>query len=621
MRCLPTLSRLLLQAATVTLLVVGASAVLATPQAPPADLAALQQEARRLLDEGGLPGIGVALLRDGEPLWIGGLGVADRGSGRLVEAETPFRIGSLTKTLTAMAILQQVERGRLSLDDEVRRLLPELPIDNPWEATDPVRVVHLLEHSAGFDDLHFRNVLAIPGQDRLEELQRFDRELRVRWRPGERHSYSNPGYGLLGLILERVTGMDGRDYLSRELLAPLGMRDGGWREAELGGRQALGHDHRDGRVLPWEEATLPLAGSLLASPRDMAALAGYFASGGASVPGLLSAASLARMERTETTLAARAGLRQGYGFGNHSAEREGRLLRGHSGGTEGYYANLVYDRDSGIALAFLTNTMQNAAIRPLQNLLLAFAAGDRAAPTPEPATLADPQWDGWYQKSNPRNAIDALDLLVNVGHLRADGEHYAFTHALGLDESRMVALAGQRLRDPDDHHADGALAVDADGRRVFVTDDNVFVQRPWAVAVLPLYAVTAALLLLASSLLLAPLWLWRAARGRYRGRAHGRRFWPLLAALALAACLFALSRLTLPALTLGAPTLAMWTICVGSLLFAGAGLLGTVHGLRRWTAGGSRWLRLHALAGSLGVLVISAWLAQAGLLGLRLWAW
>lgn len=616
----PATPRRLLQAGAACLLLLG-SAVSATPAAPPADLEALQQQAQRLLAEGDIPGIGVALLRDGEPLWIGGLGVADRSSGRVVAADTPFRIGSITKTLTAMAILQQVERGRLSLDDEVRELLPELPIDNPWEATDPVRVVHLLEHTAGFDDLHFRNVLAIPGQGTLEELQRFDRELVVRWRPGERHSYSNPGYGLLGLILERASGMPGRDYIDRELRAPLGMADGGWHEAALGGRQAFGHDHRDGRVLPWEESTLPLAGSLLASANDMAALAGYFLSGGASVPGLLSADSLARMERTETTLAARAGLRQGYGLGNISSEREGRLYRGHSGGTEGYYANLVYDRDSSIALAFLSNTMESPTIRPLQNLLLGYAAGERAAPAAEAAVAADPQWNGWYQKSNPRNAIDALDVLLNVGYLAADGDHYTSTHALGLDASSMVALAGQRLRDPDDRHADGVLTRDADGRRVFVTDDNVFVQRPWAVAVLPLYAITAALLLLLSSLLLAPLWLWRALRGRYRGRWHGRRGWPLLAALALAACLLALSQLSLPQLTRGLPDLTLWTIAIGTVVFALAGAAGLVQGLRRWRAGGSRWLRLHALATSLGVLAISGWLAQAGLLGVRLWAW
>lgn len=364
----------------------------AAPTTAPASLDALQARAAELLDQGKIPGAGVALFRAGEPLWIGGVGLADKATDRRIDADTRFAIGSITKTFTAIAILQQVERGRLRLDDEVATLLPELPIDNPWQASDPVRVVHLLEHTAGFDDMHFRNMQAKPGNSAAEEMARFSDELRVRWRPGERMSYSNPGYGLLGLILERVSGREQRDYISAEVLAPLAMHDTVWTREAAAETLAVGYEHDSGAPAPWDVVSMPAAGSLISSPADMAKLLGYFLSDGASAPSLLAPESLARMQRSETSLVARAGLQAGYGAGNYYSERAGIPLRGHSGGIEGFYSNLVYNRELGAGYVLLVNTLAaSEQLKTLQTELITFAAGERGAPAAPAAVAADPQ--------------------------------------------------------------------------------------------------------------------------------------------------------------------------------------------------------------------------------------
>ncbi|MBW3551260.1 MAG: beta-lactamase family protein, partial [Proteobacteria bacterium] len=100
----------------------------------------------------------------------------------------------------------------------MRELAPEVPIDNPWSRTDPVRIAHLLEHSAGFDDMHFRNMNTdAPIPDSLEAIVRgLEHELRVRWQPGVKHSYSNPGYAVAGYLVEKVSGRPFHEYLQEK---------------------------------------------------------------------------------------------------------------------------------------------------------------------------------------------------------------------------------------------------------------------------------------------------------------------------------------------------------------------------------------------------------------------
>ncbi|MGD0436903.1 MAG: serine hydrolase domain-containing protein, partial [Bryobacteraceae bacterium] len=116
----------------------------------------LRQQLLKELKDSHTPGLSVAIVHRDGPEWIAGLGLADVASGRAATADTLFRIGSVSKAFTSLAILQLVNQGKLSLDDPVRRLAPEVWFENRWEASDPVRVVHLLEHTTGWDDMHLR---------------------------------------------------------------------------------------------------------------------------------------------------------------------------------------------------------------------------------------------------------------------------------------------------------------------------------------------------------------------------------------------------------------------------------------------------------------------------------
>jgi CubicO group peptidase (beta-lactamase class C family) len=170
-------------------------ALASTPPPPPAaTVEQLQSRLGELLVQERIPGMGLALLKNHRVLWVGGVGMADVENQVPVNADTPFLVGSISKSFTALAVMTLVEAGKIDLDAPIRRYLPDAPIDNPWEATHPVTVAQVLEHTAGFDDLSLRNFVTerhnLPVQTAVPESAA---AFRVRWPPGQRYSYSNPG--------------------------------------------------------------------------------------------------------------------------------------------------------------------------------------------------------------------------------------------------------------------------------------------------------------------------------------------------------------------------------------------------------------------------------------------
>ena len=126
-----------------------------TPK-PAQSIAELKQQLEKILSDTHTPGVSVAIVHRDGPEWVVGLGKSDVATNRATADETLFRIGSTSKAFASLSILKLVNEGKLSLMDPVHKLVPEIWFENRWEATDPVRVVDLLEHTTGWDDLHMR---------------------------------------------------------------------------------------------------------------------------------------------------------------------------------------------------------------------------------------------------------------------------------------------------------------------------------------------------------------------------------------------------------------------------------------------------------------------------------
>lgn len=193
---------------------------------PPTELEAFVDGlVRQTMTVDNIAGATVSIVQDGRIVLKKGYGFADVATGRRVDPDaTLFRIGSITKTFTWIAVMKAVEAGRLTFDDPVNQHLPdELRI--PEEGfTEPIRIRHLMTHSAGFEDRMFGHLFeADAAQVRpLATYLREERPRRVR-EVGTVHSYSNYGVGLAGAALERINSRPWQEQIEAEILQPLGM--------------------------------------------------------------------------------------------------------------------------------------------------------------------------------------------------------------------------------------------------------------------------------------------------------------------------------------------------------------------------------------------------------------
>ena len=159
---------------------------------------------------------------------LGAAGIKDSRGGQPIGVDDRVQVGSVAKTLVATGILRLVTEGRLTLDAPVAGLVSGVAFDNPWAASDPIRVRHLLDQTAGLDDARIAHVFSVTADADMplaEAVAAGQPLLRVRSRPGTRHSYSNIGYTLAGMVIEAVTGTRYEHYLATHLLQPLGMHD------------------------------------------------------------------------------------------------------------------------------------------------------------------------------------------------------------------------------------------------------------------------------------------------------------------------------------------------------------------------------------------------------------
>jgi CubicO group peptidase (beta-lactamase class C family) len=286
-------------------------------QAPARTIPELESRIRNVLERTHTPGISIAVVSRDSVVWQAGLGLADVASGRAATPATLFRIGSTSKTFTALMVLLLEQEGRLHLEDPIRNYIPEIAFTNAWESTDPVRLVNVLEHTAGWDDFSLR-VFASSDPTPLTLRQGLDLDAAgrtSRWRPGTRFSYTNWGPPVAAYIVEKVTNRSFEELVRDRLFVPIGMRTATFRQPGPGVPTATLY-HRDGRTpFPyWHVAGRP-TGAINASATDMAAYLRFLVNRGA-VNGrqLLPATAMVRLELPTSSLSARARLSVGYGL-------------------------------------------------------------------------------------------------------------------------------------------------------------------------------------------------------------------------------------------------------------------------------------------------------------------
>ena len=212
-------------------------------------IAGIDQKIRAIMFEHHVPGISVAIAKNGKLLYSQGYGFADLTARDNTSPKTRFRIASVSKPFTAAAILKLVQDGKIGLNDKVVQLIADKPyqgktVDERWNA---ITIQHLLHHTAGFNrsasydpmfyDGHIASALGVTSPAGKKNIIRFMLAQRLDHAPGTKYAYSNFGYSLLGRVIENVSGKPYFDYIQEEILDPLSLRSVALGRTQLSDRQ------------------------------------------------------------------------------------------------------------------------------------------------------------------------------------------------------------------------------------------------------------------------------------------------------------------------------------------------------------------------------------------------
>lgn len=353
----------------------------------------IRAEIKGILEDSAVRGAGIVIVEEGVPAVEVYWGIADVEAGRAVEADTVFRAGSVSKNVTSLIALRLIEDGRLDPLAEVSDLAPEILISNRWDQTAPVRVVHLLEHTAGLPGSTYREYATNKPDATPGEYLEAAGPLKTRWPPGTLYSYSNAGHTVLARVMERVTGRDFDALAREEVFQPLGMASASF--ATYGADPealAKSYSSRGDEQPVWEMLIRP-SGSLTVTPRDLARLVGLYATNGATGPdGYASPDALERMRGSEASSATQAGIGAGaYGFGTFAFIVEGHAYYGHWGRTEGFRTNLGYLPGTGKGFVIMLNVVDEGAASALRTAIGAYLAGDLPPAIDVNAAAFDPE--------------------------------------------------------------------------------------------------------------------------------------------------------------------------------------------------------------------------------------
>lgn len=345
------------------------------------------------------PGCAVGISENDKIVLSKGYGSADLEHDVPIRPDTIFEAGSVSKQFTAAAVLLLAHEGKLSLDDPVRKYLPELP-----DYGKPLLIRHMLTHTSGLRD--WGSVAAIAGWPRTSRVHTHahvldiaSRQTALNFAPGERFSYTNTGFNLAAIIVSRVSGMSLPEFTRTRLFDPLGMTNTSWRDdyTRIVKGRAMAYNEQDGVYhtdMPFENVYGN--GGLLTTVGDLLRWNENFATtrvGGESF-----------VREQETPGRFTDGRTHGYALGLYVGMHRGMREVYHSGSTAGYSAFLTRFPEERVSVAVLCNVDTNAT--KLAHAVADIVLADRLKPDPDPQTPRElSEYSGMYKSELTGRAL------------------------------------------------------------------------------------------------------------------------------------------------------------------------------------------------------------------------
>ncbi|HEX7880999.1 MAG TPA: serine hydrolase domain-containing protein, partial [Candidatus Eisenbacteria bacterium] len=332
------------------------------------------------------PGAVVLVARNGKPIYRKAFGMADMATRTSLTPESVLRIGSVTKQFTAAAILRLEETGKLKVTDPIEKWLPDFPLSGHT-----VTIENLLTHTSGIKGYTEVPAWAARMNEEMttQQVVDFFKNEPFLFEPGTNWAYSNSGYFLLGMIIEKASGMPYKDYLQQEIFGPLRMTHSGYgdRNPTFPG-EARGYAMDGDKVVPAEPLSMSspyAAGALVSSVDDLLEWDNAIATDRLLHPNSSKA--------MWTPFKQVSGKTSGYGYGWLMGEYEGHPIQEHNGGINGFTCHAMRLPEDKLYVVVLTNSDQPPADPGYIALTLASEALGRPMPQPGDFILAPEKLD------------------------------------------------------------------------------------------------------------------------------------------------------------------------------------------------------------------------------------
>jgi CubicO group peptidase (beta-lactamase class C family) len=375
-----------------------------------------------------LPSVAAAVVRKGETAWSGAVGVADYDAGLEATPGTQYRIGSITKTFTATAIMQLRDAGALDLDDRLEQHLDGIENGSPT-------IRRMLAHISGMQ----REVgeMFVDGTTPTED----DLAVRLALEPARAHHYSNLAFGLLGRVVAAKSGGSYTDYVDQRILRPLGLERTTWYAQEPSAQGYLVDEYA--RTVSKEPATdlggVAAMGQLWSTVEDLARWATFLARG---ADGVLSPETIEEMWFPQVMYYPEDWF-LAWGLGLELYNRGGKILGGHGGAMPGHLAGVYVHRKTEIGAAALTNSGTRGEL----DLFCLELAAKAMELWPEPI-------EPWRPEEEPPDDVRAL-----LGVWWSEGSRFVFTWERGALRAKLAGTAPGRAETTFERDGDGFVAA------------------------------------------------------------------------------------------------------------------------------------------------------------------
>lgn len=387
------------------------------------------------------PGCALAVFKDGQIIYRRGYGMADLDHDVPIRPDTVFHVASMSKQFAAASILLLAQEGKLSLDDDVRKYVPESPNFGV-----PITLRHLIHHTSGMRDQWDLLILAgwrysldlITDEDVLSV---FSQQRDLNFPPGSRYMYSNTGYTLLAQVVKRVSGKSFREFTEERIFQPLGMKSTHFRDdhAEIVKKIAYGYETGKGGAFKLSVTQFDTVGatSLLTTVEDMALWDENFYHPRVGGPDF-TAQMLERFRLSN-------GEQIDYAMGLVVGKYRGLSTVDHAGSDAGYRSDMIRFPDQHFTVACLCNAAEAHPDQLTRKVADIYLAPMLAPPDPAPSAEAGVQIPesklqekvGLYWSAD---GDETIRLIVHEGKLCVAGRD---------DQLELVRIAEDRFRPPD----------------------------------------------------------------------------------------------------------------------------------------------------------------------------